>query len=260
MAGLELEGEYSASDNRPQGGEEWSSPWGTPAGLWYCTLLPRLGPYLDVDRIIELGSGYGRLSNSLSRHAKKELVLVDMIDDCVRACQAQFANNPKVRCVRNDGRSLNTVRDDSVDLVVSFYSLVGADYHTLTHYVREIARVLSPDGVAFIHHSNAGQYRATGAASPHGSQMLPPGCRDNSVSADDFSLLVDAHGLMCIRQECVSWGVEGVMSDCFSTIVRVSSKWSCDPEYISNPSFCDEMSRARRMAIGARFPVASTLQ
>ena len=52
------------------------------------------------------------------------------------------------------------VADRSVDFAFSFDSLVHADAEVLDAYAAELARTLAPDGVAFIHHSNLGAYRA----------------------------------------------------------------------------------------------------
>ena len=59
----------------------------------------------------------------------------------------------------NDGKSLAMVPDGSVDFAFSADSLVHAEADALEAYVHELARTLSPDGVAFIHHSNLGAYR-----------------------------------------------------------------------------------------------------
>ena len=59
----------------------------------------------------------------------------------------------------NDGRSLDMIEDGSVDFAFSFDSLVHADAEVIAGYLRELERKLAPEGVGFVHHSNAGRYR-----------------------------------------------------------------------------------------------------
>src|SRR5205823_13785691 len=54
----------------------------------------------------------------------------------------------------NDGSSLAAGSDDSIALAFSFASLVHAEEDVIDAYLHELARVLTDDGVAFLHHSN----------------------------------------------------------------------------------------------------------
>lgn len=56
------------------------------------------------------------------------------------------------------------VADSSVDFAFSFDSLVYVEAEVLKGYLTELARVLKPDGVAFLHHSNLGAYQRSNHA------------------------------------------------------------------------------------------------
>jgi ubiquinone/menaquinone biosynthesis C-methylase UbiE len=60
-----------------------------------------------------------------------------------------FAGHDNARFESNNGRSLPVVADSSMDLTFSFDSLVHIEAEVLAAYLRELARVHKPDGVAF---------------------------------------------------------------------------------------------------------------
>src|SRR2546423_9377159 len=94
-------------------GEEWSAPWGTSEAQWSGAILSRIRDCLPAETILEIGAGFGRWSHFLKSHCQ-ELWLVDRVDECVEACRARFAADPRVRCFLNDGRSLSRLPDDSI--------------------------------------------------------------------------------------------------------------------------------------------------
>jgi hypothetical protein len=46
------------------------------------------------------------------------------------------------------------IENGSIDFAFSFDSLVHAESDVMSSYAHELARVLKPGGVAFLHHSN----------------------------------------------------------------------------------------------------------
>jgi ubiquinone/menaquinone biosynthesis C-methylase UbiE len=88
---------------------------------------------------------------------------VDLAESCVQACQERFATELHATFSVNDGLTLPMVADRSVDLVFSFDSLVHVEVDVISSYLRGFRRILSPNGVAFIHHSNLGIYHRTAA-------------------------------------------------------------------------------------------------
>lgn len=237
-------------------GDEWSAEWGGPDMQWYGTLLPRIHPYLPTGTIVEIACGCGRWTRYL-KDLGKRVVAVDLSRRCVEVCRERFAAFPQVECHLNDGRSLAMVPDASVDFVFSFDSLVHADASVIDAYLGEIARVLRREGVAFIHHSNLGEYRgwydkihrlpwlekallASGflEAELHG--------RDFSVDAAQVEALARRHRLACIAQEIVGTG--RIMLDCLSTLVRQDSGRLRRNRVLRNPGFVAEKRNLARLA------------
>lgn len=246
----------SVSDNRTYyrqydwscGGVEWSAPWGGTRQMWLTSLYPRLAAYLPAGRIVEIGSGHGRIAKILHAFAREELVLYDIVEGCVETCRKVFETSPKTSCLLTDGRTLPGTPSRSVDLVVSFYSLVDADAETVCAYIRECGRVLGSDGVAFLHHSNAAVYYDEGAAESDPRMPLLAAYRDVTTSARSVRDRARECGLCCIRQECIDWDLDGVLTDCFSTLVRAESARAQGTQIIDNPGFGAERRHAARAA------------
>ncbi len=219
-------------------GDEWSTGWGGPASQWSSWIAPRLEaaagtpPYA---RIVEIGCGHGRWTQFLAEWSQ-EVVAVDLAPECVAACEARFADVEAVRPGICDGRTLPTIDDRSVDLVFSFDSVVHADAEAIGGYVAELARVLTDDGVAWIHHSNLAASRLDRSAvlrriGPLHRALARSGVierevhwRDPSVDADLVARLAERHGLVCTSQELLRWATARTAIDCVSVLVRPGSR------------------------------------
>lgn len=230
-----------------QRGDEWSEAWGGVSYQWWVTLFSRIQGFVPARRILEIAPGYGRWTHYL-RDLCDELVAVDIAETAVAHCRERFAGDRHVSFHVNDGTSLAMVADRSIDLVFSFDSLVHAERDVIAGYLREFARVLVDDGVAFIHHSNIGAYEP-GSYDPHAIHW-----RATSVSADLVDALARSEGLRCISQETVCWGQEQLLNDCFSVIARAGSRWDRERKVIANMDFLREMAVAR--GIAALYPPA----
>ena len=242
------------------GGEEWSAAWGGSEAQWTGAILPRIERFLPAARALEIAPGFGRFTHYLREHCGR-LVVVDLSEACIEACRGRFAGDERVECYVNDGRSLPMVEDASIDLVFTFDSLVHADADVLEAYVRELARVLGPNGAAFVHHSNAGEYRRYFEA----RRRLPRRLRDRlaasgrldrvhrralDVSADDVRRFCAEAGLRCVEQELVNWGGRRLI-DCFSTIVRPTPSSDRPTRVVRNAGFMAEAEAVRTTAAGA---------
>ena len=97
------------------------------------------------------------------------------------ACQRRFVAANHAQFITNDGRSLETAKDQAFDLIFSFDLLVHAEYDILAAYIPQIVHKLSSVGVAFIHHSNLLAYNNT-IGQPHGRAL--------TVSADAVADLI----------------------------------------------------------------------
>jgi ubiquinone/menaquinone biosynthesis C-methylase UbiE len=248
------------------GGEEWSARWGGSLTQWRSCLWPRIAAFLPVRSLVEIAPGHGRWTQYLLPHADT-YIGVDLAKSCVDACQERFAGT-NAHFTVSDGRSLPSVADGSADLVFTFDSLVHAEADVISDYLSEFSRVLSGDGVAFVHHSNVGTYHATAALRdligrlaepfPVARQMLGPAgiadwhnFRGRSMTADRFAQMSAEAGLSCIGQEIIPWA-SPLLIDCISVVTRPGSRWDRPLVHLVNRHF---RAAARSSRIAARtFP------
>ena len=247
-------------------GDEWSDAWGDSASQWQHTILPRIQSYLPANTVLEIAPGHGRWTQFLVDQCQA-LVLVDLSDTCLRACRERFGTRSHVTYHVNDGKSLAFVPDASIDFAFSFDSLVHVEGDVIAAYAGHLARVLTDHGVAFIHHSNLGEYAGHLALLDKlPSRLLrllarwrvlegPDGnWRATGMSAGQFETIANAAGLRCIGQELVNWhGTR--LSDCFSLVTRAGSRWARANLVIRNADFMREAARvALQSPTGARAP------
>ena len=240
-------------------GDEWSITWGGAAAQWEGALLPRIRAFLPAGHILEIAPGYGRWTQFLAAQCKT-LTVVDLSAKCIAVCRDRFAELGHVRYHVNDGLSLAMLPDQTIDFAFSFDSLVHAELPVIESYLRELARVLTPDGAAFLHHSNLGSFGPPGVA----RRWLPSSLcmwlmarriipndhwRAYSVSADRVRDLAASAGMPCIRQELVNWGCAR-LSDCFSTLTPVGSRWTQPLQRVENPRFMAEAEAIRASVSG----------
>jgi SAM-dependent methyltransferase len=240
----------------PQQGDEWSAPWGSAAAQWHCVILPRITNFLPAHTVLEIAPGYGRWTQFLQPEAQ-HLIVVDLSESCIEACKGRFAEATNVSYHVNDGRSLAMVVEESVDFAFSFDSLVHADLDVLRAYLTELSKKLSPDGVAFLHHSNIGLYARRWAI----QNRLPRNLRkfleplrlaghshdrDFTVTAKDVERVCGEVGLACIAQETLNW-CQNLRIDAFSTLTRAGSKWVRPNQVWSNTRFMRQAADARHI-------------
>jgi 2-polyprenyl-3-methyl-5-hydroxy-6-metoxy-1,4-benzoquinol methylase len=193
-------------------GEEWSQGWGSSEAQWFGAVYPRIHRLLPADNILEIATGFGRWTKFLIPHAKK-FVGVDLSSECVEACRTSFIEAKHATFFQNDGLSLEIV-PSSLDFIFSFDSLVHVEDDVLAGYIGQIIEKLSPDGIAFIHHSNFATM-LPGVENPHR--------RAESVSGIAVASVVAQHGGRVLLQEMVNWGCEQLI-DCFTIFSRGAAK------------------------------------
>ena len=239
-------------------GDEWSLPWGGTSMQWYGVLLPRIHRFVPTGTILEIACGFGRWTHYL-RQLSDRIVAIDLSQECIDACSKRFEDCSDVELHANDGRSLDMVTDQSIDLVFSFDSLVHVDAESLGAYISQLPRVLTPDGVAFLHHSNLGDYpfhsgrlrsipKVAGALMRIGVLERSLHWRDPKVSASVIEGLAQQHGLQCISQEKVNWRTKRALIDCISVISRPHSKWSRMNNVYANPNFMHDAASLSALA------------
>lgn len=208
-------------------GEEWDGQaraCGQPYEEWKRSLVESFAGDERVlgRRVLEIAPGHGRWTATLVERAR-ELWLVDLNASCIEHCRRRFARATHVHYVVGDGRSLPGVPEASIDLAWSYDSFVHMEAGTVAAYLRELARVLAPGGIAVLHHP--GRRHATLALGflrrlgPPGRELyrrvsMPldtGGGRDGdrgNLSARSFARLAGAAGLRVLRQTD-RWGPDG---------------------------------------------------
>jgi len=213
--------------NWKTGGEEWSEAWGGSEAQWFGSLYPRLHCFLRGKSVLEIAPGFGRWTKFLIP-GSVSYVGVDISQECVDACRRTFFGIERATFVKNDGLSLAGIKINTCDVVFSFDSLVHVDLEIIESYIPEILRVLSPDGVAFIHHSNLAAFNGS-IGQPH--------VRSLTVSADNVVGAIKAAGGSVLIQEIINWGGEH-MHDCLTLFGRQRANFKSIR--IENPNFMEE--------------------
>jgi ubiquinone/menaquinone biosynthesis C-methylase UbiE len=232
----------------PNSGDEWSAMWGGADAQWHFTVRPRVRAFLPAASILEIAPGFGRWTNYLLPVCDR-YVGVDLSSAAVEACRERFANVGHAEFHVNDGTSLGVVPDASVDFAFSFDSLVHVEADAIAGYVDELARVLKPDGVALIHHSNLAGCKPVGRVAALGlevGQRLSgretigfDHWRASTMSAHRMEELARQAGLTCAGQEVLNW-LGGRLIDCISLVTRPGSKWDRPNRVVENPYFTAE--------------------
>ena len=235
-------------------GEEWSSTWGGPEAQWFNTILPRIHAFVPAGHILEIAPGFGRWTHYLKDSCDR-LTVVDLATTCIDACRERFADQTHIEYHVNDGRSLEAIEDGSVDFAFSFDSLVHVEADVIASYLSELAKKLKPDGIGFIHHSNAGHYKSTYARLNRLPERIRRAMtaitfehwRAYSMTAEVFEGACRKAGLLCIGQEIVNW--QGMfLIDCFSMFTLPGSRWARENIVVRNHDLMKEARIAASLA------------
>jgi ubiquinone/menaquinone biosynthesis C-methylase UbiE len=253
---------WDSSHEWPDQGDEWSAFWGGAEMQWAATVLPRIRNFLPASTILEIAPGHGRWTRFLISLCD-DYIGVDLSQNCVVACQERFKTAGHAHFFVNDGHSLPMVADGSVDFVFSFDSLVHVEAETIKAYLAELSRVMAPQGIGFLHHSNLGAHLVqlrlaqilalTSRPLPVAKRALQrwqivewDHARGRTMTAGRFAELCRHAGLVCVGQEIIDWGPKTI--DCLSLVARPDSHWNRSNVVIKNPHFMREAASAGRAA------------
>jgi ubiquinone/menaquinone biosynthesis C-methylase UbiE len=131
-------------------GEEWTTSEEWKQGLVDEVLLPRVPA---GGTVLEIGPGGGRWSVILAERADR-LILVDVSPRVLEVARERLVDAQHVSYVRSAGSDLPGVEDSTVNAIWSFDVFVHVAPVDQAGYLDEMARVLSPGGVALIHHAD----------------------------------------------------------------------------------------------------------
>jgi ubiquinone/menaquinone biosynthesis C-methylase UbiE len=175
---------------------------------WAKVIRPRIEGS-DFRVTLDLACGYGRNAAKL-RPLCREMHLVDVNQHCIEACRARFAAEPGavMHYWVNDGCSLPFIPDGAVTFVYSWDAMVHFDTLVVEKYIHEFARIMTPGGRGFIHHSNFG------STSPNSEWLENPHWRSNT-SREDVARYCQEAGLEIVRQDLHDWGAARDL-DCLS--------------------------------------------
>jgi SAM-dependent methyltransferase len=218
------------------GGEEWSAPWGGSDPQWFGSLYPRLHRLVPARTILEIAPGFGRWTRFLLPLCENYIGL-DLSPICIEHCREAFSGANHARFIGNDGYSMLDVADGSVDLVFSFDSLVHAELDVFESYIPQILQKLTPNGAAFLHHSNIAYFGNPVA--------VEDGGRGLSVSADKLAELVRACGGQVLVQEMINWADTAQLRDCLSIFAHRVPGRSEAAIRLVNPRFMDEANHIK---------------
>src|SRR2546427_6211631 len=264
------------------GGEDWSARWGSSEMEWFWTIFPRIHKFVPTDTILEIAPGYGRWTRYL-KDLCKSLVGVDLVEECIEACKRRFRGDYHITYYKNDGKSLEMISDGSIDFAFSFDSLVHAEDDVLDAYLLQLSSKLKKDGIAFIHHSNFGEYRRTLSAALESyvserrtkdlETSLGLRCekswllsnlyrrtlplvnhlgiefghgRASSMTAEKFLQHAELGGLRCISQEMIN-PIREKMIDCISIVTPVGSIWERPNRIVRNHKWPEEAKAGSRL-------------
>lgn len=225
---------YGWQDN----GDEWSIPWGGVSMQWHTMLLPRIHKFVPTGNLLEIACGRGRWTNFL-KDISNSLIGVDLSETNIEFCKNRFKDCKNTKFYKNDGKSLEFIEDNCIDFIFSCDSLVHVNIDVMEGYLSQFDRILKPNGIAFIHHSNTGEYK----------NNLPKDMdlhfRDESVDAKSVEILAQKYNLMCISQEKVQWiSKTKHFIDCFSVVVKQNSIHSRKNRVFKNKNFQKEIKNS----------------
>jgi SAM-dependent methyltransferase len=243
-----------------KGGKDWSEDWGNPDNQWWGSIFPRLHSYVPTGKILEIGPGFGRWTRYL-KELCNELVVVDLSEICIQECKKRFPSSSKITYYVNDGKTLDMILNESIDLVFSFDSLVHAEDDVIEAYIRQLAKKLKPNGLGFIHHSNIGEYKIYKIIF-HGLDRMSmqyyiiqkifgisPSWRAMSMTAKKFEQFVENAGMQNISQEKINWHNRShFLIDCISVFTPKGSIWARSNRMLANKGFMAEARYLRKLS------------
>lgn len=246
-------------------GDEWSTWWGGTPALWFGGILPRIHVFVPTGTILEIAPGFGRWTQYLKDMGSR-VILVDLAAKCIEACRQRFADETHLEFHVNDGKSLDMVADGSVDFAYSWDSLVHADAEIIEAYVQQLAKKLSPNGVAWIHHSNV-----EGRSLSHRLAVRTPekvrrrlvargamldvyAWRSPTVSAELVAQMCERAGVVCISQEEFSWEHGPFMTEAITVFTPRGSRWARPRRHVRTRSFRSEARRMAKLYAQTSFP------
>ncbi len=174
------------------------------------TLFYNMFKKLDISNVIELSCGRGRHVPKYMYDAQ-HITLVDILEKNIDFCKERFSSQSKISYYCNNGSDLSDLPDNTYTSLFTYDSMVHFELLDIASYLKDIYRVLKPDGLALFHHSNnSSDYKLTYTNAPHGR---------NYMSADVFAYLAYRMGFQIVEQQIFDWKPEKDL-DCLTLVKK----------------------------------------
>jgi ubiquinone/menaquinone biosynthesis C-methylase UbiE len=139
-------------------GDEWHDQadfCGQPYDAWKRSLFEEfMARYItNTSHVLEIGPGHGRWTK-LYIESVRHVSLVDLSPSCIDHCKRLFNSFDHVDYFVNDGASLRSIAEQTIDFIWSYDVFVHIEREEFKRYLAEFARILKIGGVAVIHHPN----------------------------------------------------------------------------------------------------------
>ena len=173
---------------------------------WSHVIIPFLPPYRRYSTVLDLACGHGRNSVFL-RVIADRLILMDIQPGNIDECRRRFKGAVSISYIVNDGLGFTDVADHSIDLVYCFDAMVHFDSDVVRAYLSDLKRILAPEGLAFLHHSNY----------VGGEDWLVGPANRNFMSKELMAHYAGKEGLRMVKQQVIAWsGIDDL--DCLSLL------------------------------------------
>jgi SAM-dependent methyltransferase len=183
---------------------------------WPRLVWPLLSRHkIDFSNTIDFACGRGRNAKKLKEAGAAHVTLIDVNPENIEYCNRNILPLGGFSVLQNNGFDLRDLPDAAFTFVYSLDAMVHFDLEIVLGYIGEFARVLSPGGIAFIHHSNY-------TGNPGGDFHQNPDWR-NFMSAEIFKHASIRNGFEILEQTITDWS-GGKNTECFTVMRRGVSR------------------------------------
>ena len=174
------------------------------------TVFYKMFKQLDLENVIELAVGRGRHVKMYEPKAK-HIVVVDILQKNIDYCKERYKDSKKIDYLCNNGYNLKELNSGEYSALFCYDAMVHFEMMDIYEYLRDIYRVLKPNGMALLHHSNnTSDYRGSFSNSMAGAR--------NYMSKDLFAYLSYRAGFEVVDQKVIDWEVKDL--DCVTLLKK----------------------------------------
>jgi SAM-dependent methyltransferase len=167
---------------------------------------------LDLANVVELACGHGRHSAYIrENYSFGHLTLVDINKPNIIFCKRRFAADKRFSYLVNSGADLAALASGKYSSLFCYDAMVHFEYDDVISYMKDIYRILCPEGRALLHHSNYDNSPGTSYAdNPHWRNFMSSGL---------FAHAAARSGFVVVEQQPVDWGGEAEL-DCVTLLEK----------------------------------------